>query len=204
MHTHSADAGDNLLMTDPNAAKNGRGDEESCLPRACADGCKRHCPAAVQDAYRQHPRRFHCAACCGVSLIVLLIVIFVGGRAIASSALDAADMKVVKMDITDITDDKFTTHVVMAVDNRFPLKATIKPRAVSMAFNGQKFASIDLPAIHLAAANTTLVNLTDVSVTVGDKAIFTTFGQGLMANKLLSALVGKQMTFLIPSCEDGK
>ena len=32
MHTHSADAGDNLLMTDPNAAKNGRGDEESCLP----------------------------------------------------------------------------------------------------------------------------------------------------------------------------
>ena len=58
MHTHSADAGDNLLMTDPNAAKNGRGDEESCLPRACADGCKRHCPAAVQYRRKYHqPRR---------------------------------------------------------------------------------------------------------------------------------------------------
>ena len=72
-----------------------------CATSCCEKpmSCCTRWPPRVQQSYYRHPQRWHCGLCSLASLVVLLIVIFAGGHAIANKALKSASMKMEHMKV---------------------------------------------------------------------------------------------------------
>ncbi len=125
--------------------------------------------------------------CAGITaavvLAVLLIVIFVGGSAIAQQAADNAGVSVEEMYVTNIPTDPSnnTMTVVMAgtLDNRAPLQASMSATTMTASSNGQDFGTFEFPAMTLQTGQLTPYNFT-TTMTITNQAAFTAWATQML------------------------
>ena len=134
------------------------------------------CPTLVR-SYRAHRRQYRIGACCGLSFALLMIAVFVGGAAVAQSAINGSGMAISGMRVRDMTDGGFRADLNLTVDNRSPLGASLGASTLDMTFGGEVVGTMELPAMALGAAASTDFVFEGVRVGVGAGAQATAFGK---------------------------
>jgi hypothetical protein len=157
----------------------------------------------IKGQAKRHWANHRCAiisgACGFTSLIIILIIVFVGGANFAQSAVGSTDIKIQEMIITSFDDCPkgyenkcFKANLKNSIDNRSPMGAQMHAATIDLKFNKKKFGTLNLPSMQLGAAATTSFSFEDEVALITDPDVMTEFGSALMNQKDLSmTMAGK-------------